>query len=243
MRIRKIAVMGVSLAMLTACQEVLLENLAKDLGLGGLPLNQSAVLDDATIVKGLKEALAVGTERAVRLVAQPDGYFGNQLIKLLMPEKIRNVADLLGKVGFQRQVDQFVLSMNRAAEKAAPVAVEYFVGAIREMTFADARQILSGDATAATTYFRSKTAGRIHAAFKPTVVKSLDEVGATRAYKGMMTAYDAIPLTGKTSFDLDEYVTAKAVDGLFAMLAEEEKQIRANPAARTSELLRRVFGR
>lgn len=231
------------LTLLTACQEVVLENVARDLGLQGIALNQGGALDDATIVRGLKEALAVGTDRAVRVVGQADGYYGNRMIKVLMPEKMRTVADLLGKVGFQRQVDEFELSMNRAAERAAPVAAEYFVGAIREMTFADARQILQGGETAATDFFRGKTAARIHTAFRPTVTKSLDDVGATRAYKNMMATYAALPLAGRTNFDLDQYVTTKAVDGLFLMLGEEERKIRANPAARTTELLRRVFSR
>lgn len=240
MKVITIFALTASLMLLAACQDLMLENVARDFGLSGLTLNQG-ILDDGTIVKGLKEALSVGTERAVGVVSRQNGYFGNQVIKVLMPEKMRNVAELLGKVGFQRQVDEFVLSMNRAAEKAAPVAVEYFVVAIREMTFADARQILKGGDTAATEYFRAKTAARISDAFKPSVAKSLTDVGATRTYKSMMATYRSLPFTSPTSFDLDQYVTAKAVDGLFTMLGEEEKKIRSNPAARTTELLRKVF--
>lgn len=229
----------VPLMLLTSCQEVVLENVARDLGLA----MKGEVLDDVTITRGLKEALTLGTERAVKAVAVSDGYFANQLIKVLMPEKMRTVADTLARVGFQRQVDEFVLSMNRAAEKAAPTAVEFFVIAIKEMTITDARQILQGGETAATEYFRGKTAARIHSAFKPSVARSLSDVGATRTYKNMMTTYKAIPFVTPTSFDLDQYVTSRAVDGLFTVLGEEEKRIRANPAARTTELLRRVFGR
>jgi hypothetical protein len=238
MKIGLMCCLAASLFLLTSCQDMMLQNMARDFGLA---INQD-VLDDTTIIKGLKEALSIGTERAVKVVSQQNGYFGNQLIKVLMPEKMRNVADMLGKVGFQRQVDDFVLSMNRAAERAAPTAVEFFVGAIKEMTFADARQILNGGNTAATEYFKAKTSAKIHHAFQPLVARSLNDVGTTRIYKNMMATYKSIPFTSPTSFDLDQYVTTKAVDGLFTTLGEEEKKIRANPAARTTELLRRVFG-
>lgn len=238
MKLITIGCLLLSTILLSSCQDIMLGNVAKDFGLN---LRQD-VLDDSTIINGLKEALSIGTQRAVTVVSQQNGYFGNQLIKVMMPEKMRNVADLLGKVGFQRQVDDFVLSMNRAAEKAAPTAVEFFVGALKEMTFADARQILKGGDTAATEYFKAKTASRIHSAFKPSVAKSLDDVGATRVYKNMMITYKSIPFSTATSLDLDQYVTTRAVDGLFVTLGQEEKKIRANPAARTTELLRRVFG-
>jgi len=218
------------------------DDLTKGLGLSGSP---GTSLDDATIVKGLKEALATGTTRAVTAVGQRDGYFNNALIKILMPEKIRTVADLLGRFGFQAQVDDFVLSMNRAAEKAAPKATEHFVAALREMTFDDARQILQGGDTAATDYFRRTTGERIYAAFRPVVASSMQEVGVARSYNRMMDQVKSIPFagTGAGGFDLDHYVTTKAVDGLFTMLGEEEKKIRTDPAARGTELLRKVFGR
>jgi hypothetical protein len=228
-----------ALLLLTSCQEVTLGNLVQDFGLTA----PQAQLDDGTITRGLREALAVGTQRAVQNVSRQDGYFGNQLIKVLMPEKMRNVAELLGKVGMQRQVDEFVLSMNRAAEKAAPKAAGFFADAVREMTFADARGILQGGDTAATEFFRGKTAEKIQNAFKPVVSDSMNQVGTTQAFKKVMGSYAALPFTPRVSFDLDQYVTAKAVDGLFHMLGEEEKKIRTDPAARATELLRTVFGR
>lgn len=201
-------------------------------------------LDDSTIAKGLKEALATGTSRAVKAVSQRDGYFSNEMIKILLPEKIRSTADLLGKFGFQQQVDDFVLSMNRAAEKAAPKATEHFVTALKAMTFEDARAILQGDATSATQYFRKKTGDRIYADFKPVVVANMKDVGVTRHYSQMKEKFEAIPFAGSVNtFDLDHYVTSKAVDGLFSMLGEEEKKIRTDPAARGTELLKKVFGR
>lgn len=200
-------------------------------------------LDNDTVVSGLKEALSVGTRTAVTSVSKTDGYFGNEIIKILMPEKIRNVADVLRKVGYQKQVDDFVLAMNRAAEKAAPEATEYFVGAIKEMTLQDGQKILNGGNTAATDYFKSKTSNKIFAAFKPIVSRSMDEVGTARAYKNMMASYNSVPFVKAESLDLDNYVTNKAMDGLFYMVGQEEKKIRTNPAARTTELLKKVFSR
>lgn len=230
------------LVLLAPCQAGFFDDLSRDL----FPSAQSSsVLDNSTIVKGLKEALATGTERAVTTVAKTDGYFGNQLIKILLPEKIQQTANLLKQVGYQQQVDAFVLSMNRAAEKAAPKAASYFGDAIRQMTMEDAKGILKGGDTAATSFFEQKTRARLFDAFKPTVGQSMDQVGTARAYKQMVGTYEALPLAalaGKPSLDLDSYVTNKALDGLFTMVAEEEKKIRTNPAARTTDLLRTVFG-
>ena len=211
--------------------------------LGGVS-GSGSNLDDSTIAKGLKEALATGTSRAVKAVSQRDGYFSNDMIKILLPEKVRTAADLLGKFGFQQQVDDFVLSMNRAAEKAAPKATEHFVSALKAMTFDDARKILQGDATSATQYFRQKTGERIYADFKPVVIANMKDVGVARNYSQMKEKFEAIPFAGAIgTFDLDHYVTTKAVDGLFSMLGEEEKKIRTDPAARGTELLKKVFGR
>lgn len=207
-----------------------------------IPVSKGS-LDNDTVVSGLKEALSVGTRSAVTSVSRTDGYFSNQAIKILMPEKIRNVAEVLRKVGYQKQVDDFVLAMNRAAERAAPKATEYFVGAIKEMTLQDGQKILNGGDTAATDYFKSKTSDKIFAAFKPIVTQSMDEVGTARAYKNMMASYNSVPFVKTESLDLDNYVTNKAIDGLFYMVGQEEKQIRTNPAARTTDLLKKVFGR
>jgi hypothetical protein len=213
------------------------------LGSLGMADTPAGGLDDGTIVKGLKEALATGTGRAVSSVSKQDGYFGNQLIRIAMPENLRTAADLLARFGFKQEVDDFTLAMNRAAEKAAPKATEHFMTALKSMSFGEARTILQGDKTAATDYFRRKTRGDIQASFKPVVTSSLQEVGAVRSYKQMAARFNAIPFAGSLgAFDLEEYVTDKAVDGLFVMLGEEEKKIRTDPAARGTELLRKVFG-
>lgn len=200
--------------------------------------------DEATTVSGLKEALSIGTGNAVASTSKLDGYFANQAIKILFPEKIRTVADVMKKVGYQKQVDAFVLSMNRAAENAAPKARQFFVDAIKQMSFQDAMKILNGNETAATEYFKSKTFDGIYAAFKPSVSESMNKVGVTKSYKDMVSTYTkSIPFAKTESIDLDHYVTTKSLDGLFYMVGEEEKKIRTNPAARVTDLLKKVFGK
>jgi uncharacterized protein DUF4197 len=200
-------------------------------------------LSDSTIISGLKEALSVSTKKAVTSVSQVDGYYENPLIKVLLPEKIQSAAKLLRKAGFGKTVDEFELSMNRAVESAAPEAADIFIGAIGEMSFDDARGILAGDDTAATAYFKDKTSGRLFDIFKPIVSKSMDNVNATKYYKDMVSKYTAvIPFSSMESLDLDEYVTNKGLDGLFLMMAEQEKKIRQNPVERTTDLLKTVFG-
>jgi RNA binding exosome subunit len=230
------------LLVVSPCRAGFLDDLTREV----LPSGQKAgSLDDSTIVKGLKEALATGTERAVKEVAKPDGYFGNQLIKILLPEKVQRAADILGTLGYQQQVDELVLSMNRAAEKAAPKAARFFADAIRQMTVEDAREILNGGDTAATMFFEKKTRAQLLKEFKPVVTGTMDQVGTARAYKEMIGTYETTPLAalaGTPSLDLDTYVSNKALDGLFTMVGEEEKKIRSNPAARTTDLLRKVFG-
>ena len=219
------------------------DDLGKGLGISS-PSATGSGLDDKTIAGGLKEALATGTEKAVKSVSQSGGYFNNDMIKILLPEKMRNVAELMSAFGFRQQVDDFVLSMNRAAEKAAPKAAGYFADAIKTMSFDDAKGILNGGNSAATDYFRKKTGDKIFASFKPVVASSMKDVGVANNYKQMIDKFEALPLVGKTdSLDLDNYVTGKAVDGLFSVLAEEEKKIRTDPLARGTELLKSVFGK
>jgi hypothetical protein len=226
-------------ASIAAAQVPSLDDVMK--GVRGLPRSGAGAADDRTSAAGIKEALAVGTERAVSSLAKVDGYFGNEAVKILLPSSLRSLENFARIAGYQKQVDEFVLSMNRAAESAVPHASRAFGDAIRDMTLEDARAIVTGGHTAATDYFRRKTSDRLHAAFKPIVARKVDEVGATRAYKNMI---GRMPIAvGTQSLDLDEYVTDKALDGLFYMVGEEEKKIRTNPAARTTELLKKVFGR
>jgi len=238
--------LGALVACTAAAQMPRLDDLMK--GMGKLPVPTAAEQsvgsgDEQTDVAGIKEALAVGTENAVNSLSRVDGYFGNAAVKILMPSSLQKVADVARMVGYQKQVDDFVLSMNRAAEAAVPLAARYFGDAIRQMTLEDVRGILTGGDTAATDFFRRKTHDKLYAAFKPVVSEKVDQVGATRAYKDMMGRYEKVPMMGSQSLDLDDYVTDKSLDGLFYMVGQEEKKIRTNPAARTTDLLKAVFGR
>lgn len=241
-----IALLGLLVALEASAQLPKLDDLMKGAGnLPKVPAANSSVGagNDQTNAAGIKEALAKGTEQAVNDLSKKDGYFGNSAVKILMPPSLQKVADVARMAGYQKEVDAFVLSMNRAAEAAAPLAAKTFADAIREMTFDDVRGILTGGDTAATEFFRRKTHDKLYAAFKPVVSAKVNEVGATRAYNDMIGRYESVPLMGKQSLNLDDYVTNKALDGLFTMVGQEEKNIRANPAARTTDLLKSVFGK
>jgi ribosomal protein S11 len=194
-----------------------------------------------TTISGLKEALSVGTSNAVSHVSKVNGYSNNEAIKILMPEKIQIVADMLGKMGYQKQVDDFVGSMNLAAEKAAPKAKSIFLDAVTQMSFDDAKGILNGADTSATEYLKDKTSSKIYDSFKPLVTESLDQVGGTGYYNEMMKTFTSLPFAQAQSLDLNHYVTNKAMDGLFSMIGEEEKKIRTDPAARVTDVLEKVF--
>jgi len=222
---------------ITACQG----------GLGGV-LDQVAQMQTARpltqneIIAGLKQALEVGTGNAVAVTAKTDGYFKNPQIKIPLPEQVRKAEDLLRTVGFGEQVTAFEKSMNRAAERAAPEAKALFFTAIKQMTFADAKQILQGRENEATLYFKQKTAQPLGQRFKPIVHAAMSEVGVTRYYQNIESKLRVLPLGGSLNLDLDQYVTNKALEGLFFMLAREEAKIRKDPAARVTDLLKRVFG-
>jgi hypothetical protein len=201
----------------------------------------SNVLDNKTIAAGLKEALSVGTRNSVSMVSKVDGYFKNPQIRIPLPENVRKIEKVLRSAGMGREVDQFLLSMNRAAEKAAPRALDFFLGAVKEMTIPDAMSILRGNDTAATEYLKTKTSDKLYRSFRPEVSAAMDTVGVTRSFKRMMDKARSIPFLKEESVDLDHYVTTKALDGLFLMVSHEETKIRKDPAARVTELLRKVF--
>ena len=208
-----------------------------------LPSSGGGVLGDARIAQGLKEALRVGTENAVGLTGRVDGYFANQAIKILMPERLKSLEQGLRLIGQGDRVDELVLGMNRAAEKAAPFAREIFVDAIGEMSIDDARKILAGPDTAATDYFKSKTTTKLTSAFQPVVERTMNEVGVARQYKDLLGQAQAIPFFRAEDYDLNHYVVGKSLDGLFHVVGDEERKIRTNPTARTTDLLRDVFSR
>ena len=202
----------------------------------------AGTVGDVRIGQALKQALEVGTENAVKLTGRTDGYFGNQAIKILIPDKLRTFERALRSVGYERELDDFVLKMNRAAERAAPSAKNIFWDAIGAMTIDDARGILNGNQTAATDYFKSKTTEQLTAAFSPVVHRTMGEVGVTRQYQELFGRAQRLPFVDLESFDLDRYVVGRALDGLFHVVGEEENRIRTNPAARVTDLLREVFG-
>jgi hypothetical protein len=210
----------------------------------GVTAPSSKGTDVQTTAAGLKEALSVGTGNAVGLLSQTDGYFANKLVKILLPKQIQKMADFVGKIGYQPQVDEFTLSMNRAAEAAAPKAKGIFLDAIKQMTFEDAIKILKGDQTAATEYLKSKTYGSLAESFKPIITKTMATYDVTRRYDALVGTYKQnLPFMSLDAVDLDRYVTTRALDGLFFMIGEEEKKIRTNPAARVTDLLKTVFGK
>jgi hypothetical protein len=194
------------------------------------------------VAAGLKEALATGTGNAVQSLSKADGYFGDAAVKILMPGKMQQAAELLKKAGYQKEVDDFTLSMNRAAEQAAPKAKPIFEDAVKNMSFEDAQKILNGGNTAATDYFKAKTSPQLTQAFKPVIADSMNQAGVTHSYKALTDRYTSMVPFGKMdSLDLDSYVTQKSLDGLFLKVGQEEAKIRTNPAARTTDLLKKVF--
>jgi hypothetical protein len=192
------------------------------------------------IVQGLKEALSVGATNSSQKLHALDGYFGNAAIKLLMPPEAQKVEKTLRSVGLGSQVDKAILSMNRAAEDAAASAAPIFLDAIKSMSIQDAAGILGGGDNAATKYLQDKTTGALTEAFRPVIEKSLQKVDATKYWNDVFTTYNKFS-RDKVNTDLPAYVTEKALTGIFFQVAEEEKKIRKDPVARTSEILKKVF--
>ncbi len=208
----------------------------------GEMLGDDGALDEATVVAGLKEALLIGTERSTALTSKLDGFYRNALIRIAMPEQYDDVAETLRKFGMGSYVDDFERSMNRAAERASGEAVDVFWSAISQMSIPDAFGILYGGETAATDYFRRTTTVSLTARFQPIVIASMEEVGVYNIYNDLVAKYNLLPIDKPEAVDIDDYVTARTIDGIFPVLEGEEKRIREDPAARTTELLQKVFG-
>ena len=210
-------------------------------GLGKMP-GKSSALDNTQIASGLKEALSVGTKKAVTQVARPGGYLENAAIKILLPPNLRTAEKVLRAAGQGPKIDDFVASMNHAAESAAPEAAQIFGDAVKEMTIDDARKLLNGGNTAITDYFKSKTSTRLATAFRPHVEAAMSKNGVTEKYTALAGRAPKLPFMSSSTLDIDTYVVNKALDGLFYVLGQQEMQIRTNPAARSTELLKKVFG-
>lgn len=205
-------------------------------------MNGEKPLTTAEVVEGLKEALVNGISKGSDQVSQLDGYFKNPEIKIPFPPDVKKVEDRLRQLGLGGEVDKFVMTLNRGAEDAAKEAKPIFIAAIKQMTIEDAWGILRGDPDAATQYLKRTTSPLLKEKFRPVIQNSLDKVNATKYYGEIITRYNSIPLVQKVNPDLNEYATDLAMQGLFTMIAKEERNIRENPVARTTELLKRVFG-
>jgi hypothetical protein len=221
------------------------------LGLGKTPTNSPSTLTTALsseeITGGLKEALSKGVERAVGMLGQPDGFLKDASVKIPMPETLKKVERTLRALRQDTLADEFVTTLNRAAEQAVPEAAAVLGTAVKQMTLADAKAILTSTNNAATAYFRHTSETNLHERFLPIVRKATEQAGVTSAYKTMTEkanfgGFSAGSLLGQDAIDLDGYVTRKALDGLFLKIGLEEQRIRENPVARTTDLLQKVFG-
>ena len=200
-------------------------------------------LNATEISEGLKQALELGVKASVDKLAQTDGYFGNSLVKIPFPAESKEVAQSLRRIGLGSMVDKAVLSMNRGAEKAAKVAAPIFINAIKSMTFSDAKDILLNDnKQAATDFLKDTTYTQLTTEFRPIIEKSLHEVNATKYWQDVVMRYNKIPFTKNVNPDLTGYVTQKALEGLFKMIAQEELKVRDNADSRTTDLLQKIFG-
>ena len=198
-------------------------------------------LTSEEITKGLKEALINGASKGSQMVSQVNGYFGNPEIKIPFPPDVKRVEDQARQIGLGKQVDEFVLALNRGAEDAAKEAAPIFIDAIKAMTVQDALGILKGQPDAATQYLRKTTSIQLAEKFKPVVQNSLNKVNATKYYGDIVGNYNRIPFVQKVNPDLNAYATDMAIQGLFIMIAKEEKNIRQDPLARSSDILKKVF--
>ena len=194
------------------------------------------------IANGLKEALQKGAQTGTQKLSTPGGFLDNAALKIIMPPEAQKIEATLRRLGFNQLMDDMIVSMNRAAEDACKTAVPIFTTAIKEMTITDGINILRGSDTSATAYLRTKTNTALTQSFSPIIKTSLDKVNATKYWEKIITTYNSVPLIGKKmNPDLVGYVTDKSLSGIYTEIASQEKDIRANPAARTTDLLRKVF--
>lgn len=213
---------------------------AKDKLTGNKP--GSGEMSDDKVASGLKEALTIGSKNAVEIVSQVDGYFKNDLIKIPLPQELKSIESAARNFGLGEYFDELILSMNRSAESAAKSATPILIDAITGITITDAMTILKGREDEATLYFRDRTENKLSESFKPIVSSAMGQVGVTKTYNDLASNIKKIPFLKLNLTNLEDYVTAKALDGLFTMVAVEEKKIRENPAARITDLLKDVFG-
>ncbi len=230
--------LAASICMITGCSSTQI-NLTLGEVNKALELEQPLTTDE--VAQGLKEALIKGISTGSDLASMLDGYFKNPEIKIPFPPEVKKVEEKLRQLGLNSEVDRFILTLNRGAEEAAKEAKPIFITAIRSMTIQDAWGILKGEPDAATQYLKRTTTLQLKEKFKPVIQNALNKVNATKYYGDIVNTYNQIPFVQDVNPDLNEYATEKAMEGLFILIAKEEKNIRENPLARTTELLKRVF--
>lgn len=241
-KIEKVFVL-LSALLLSSC--AVTENLVKDLERGlsqNKPGSANPALTEQTIILGLKQALEQGVNKSIAKLGRINGFLGDKQVRIPMPKTLRDIDSGLRKIGQGKTADEFIQTMNRAAEKAVPGTVNILVNAVKSMTLVEAGNILRGKPDAATQYFRRKSINSLRSLIKPVVQKATNAVGLTRSYKEMINnAGFLAQFFDKDSLDIDQYITEKAIDGIFLKMADEEKRIRENPVARTTEIMKQVF--
>ncbi len=205
--------------------------------------NKKKPLTNDEVIRGLREALNVGTNNSTASASKADGFYKNALVFIPFPPEAEKIKNIVVNLGMQKQVDDFVMTMNRAAEEAAKEAAPIFIAAIKSMSIADGFTILKGADNAATTYLHDKTSGELNTKFSPIIKKAIEKVEVTKYWNPIITTYNKIPGIEKQNPNLEQYITLKALEGLFKLVAGEEKKIRTDPLAQVTALLKRVFGK
>lgn len=229
--LRKLSIL-ILIFSLTACAE--LQQVVNQLPQGG-------GLSNADIASGLRQALDFGINKQVSKLTQTDGFYKNELVKILLPDELKKVDKTLRDIGLSKLADEGLIILNRAAEDAVKEAIPIFVNAVKEISFADAKNILLGNNDTATQYLTNKTQTALYDKFHPVIKNSFGKVGADQIWKNLINRYNAIPLTNNVNPDLTDYVTGEALKGVYTMIAVEEKEIRTKLSSRTTGLLKKVF--
>ncbi len=198
-------------------------------------------ISNTEIASGLRQALNQGIDEQVTKLTREDGFYRNELVRISLPQELQKVDKTLRDIGLDALADEGLKVLNRAAEDAVKEATPIFVNAVKEISFTDARNILTGEDNAATTYLKGKTNAELYSKFNPVIKQSLDKVGATQVWNNIIQRYNNLPITNNVNPDLPDYVTEEALKGVFIMVAVEEKEIRNSISARTTDLLRKVF--
>ncbi|MBV7268449.1 DUF4197 domain-containing protein [Winogradskyella luteola] len=229
---KRLFVFFLSISILTSCAE--LQQVVESLPQGG-------GLSNADMATGLRQALDLGIDKQVTKLTKKDGFYKNELVKILLPEELQKVDDALRKIGLSSLADSGIKALNRAAEDAVKEATPIFINAVKDITFNDAKNILLGEDDAATNYLTTKTQTELYNKFKPVINNSFSKVGADQIWTNLITKYNNLPLTNNVNPDLTDYVTSEALNGVYKMIALEEKEIRNKVSSRTTDLLKKVF--